>query len=193
MRIAPSFGMHPILWFTITQFSEALGTAFYGSTIWAVMKKIIAVVFLIALTWFGGIGACEYSGIRHSAKWFPESVKVSRVLVHQPGCDFFWCAGGSLFEISEQQASQIKSGGLAYLNSLPSVSSHDRPIGKWRMASDMEHDPSPTFGRKSKAQKKRLLFDALAQEDCFVSERAHQEPLLIICPEARLAYSGWFD
>lgn len=157
------------------------------------MKKLAMILSLFALMIFGGIKACEYSGMRYSAKFFPEPIEFTRTLVHQPGCGIIWCAGGSLFEMSEQQANQIKTGGLAYLNSLSSISAHDRPIGEWNMASSLERPPSPMFGKDSKAVQKRLLYEAISQEDCYVSGDNFQEPLLIICAEAKIAYSGWFD
>lgn len=154
------------------------------------MKKLAIVVVIVVLAVFGGIKACEHSEMRQSAKYFPEPIKVSNILVHQPGCDSFSCMGGTLFEITERQAHKIRIGGLSYLNGLPSVSSNDQAISAWEMLG--ASGPSPVFGNKKKAQQKRLLFDAITAEDCFVSNR-HYEPLLIICVEAKLAYMGWMD
>lgn len=157
------------------------------------MRKFAIILALLALLIFGGIKACEHSEMQYSAKFFPEPIEFTRTLVHQPGCRIIWCAGGSLFEMSEQQAGKIQTGGLVYLNSLPSTSAHDRPIGEWNLASNLEHPPSPMFGKDTKAEQKKLLYRAIVTEDCFVSGDNFQEPLLIICTEAKIAYSGWFD
>ena len=148
----------------------------------------------------------SYGFVRPSSKNhnIPSAVELGSVTAYGPGCDLFWCAGGTVYEIQPETAEQIRERGLQFLRpltELPRGLTLDKgwkeypPVAGRLSREHNRPDNCPSWLYKGPPNIGNFeeFEEAMGREHHYVGTRSGDEPVIIILPKAELLYVGWFD
>lgn len=173
-------------------------------------KKLLAACLIISLALGISLKTCSdkkyKKEVQYWADYAPHGITIEDNLVFRPHCDWFSCGGGTIYRLAPQTADAISKDGMSFFKTLPSPykGKNGRSLGDWKKLPPISLQieeraeimkvvkPHYWNGDGANHPASKRLGAAIDNHSYYVSNRG-AEPKIIISPEAKLIYIGWFD